>query len=497
MTTQVEPIGGTQPQQAKTLAGRLAAARHTLNNALIITRREVRDSLRDWRIVTPIILLTLLFPGLATFAAERFSNFVSEYGAELIGERTLPFMLMIVGFFPISISLVIALETFVGEKERRSLEPLLATPLTNVELYIGKTLAAMLPPLLTSYGGMVVYLSGLVFGAQQWRPEPGLILQIVILTGIQALVMVTAAVVISSQTTSVRAANLLASFVIIPMALLVQFESIIMFFAGYEWLTPIIVGLVVTVILLIRVGARLFNREEMLGRELDELNPRWAWRVFWETFRGRAANLWDWWRVEVFAAAQGLRRPAMVVIFCLIIGFAFGYIVPLADPRYQLPLGSVEGDIASQVTDYVNLLGGPGGAVLAVIWQNGRVLLAGLLLSIFTFGVMGLILALAPFGVMGGAFVQFVLNGISPVLFLTALLPHSLVEVPAVVLATAAALRLGVVFVNPPPGKTVGRAWLETLARTLQIWIGLVLPMLVLAAFIEVYITPALVGLIL
>ncbi|MCZ7546526.1 MAG: hypothetical protein M5R40_24720 [Anaerolineae bacterium] len=69
-----------------------------------------------------------------------------------------------------------------------------------------------------------------------------------------------------------RAANLLASFVVIPIALLVQLESVIMFFAGYEWLTPIIVGIVVVNVLLIRMGARLFNREELLGRELDHLN---------------------------------------------------------------------------------------------------------------------------------------------------------------------------------------------------------------------------------
>ena len=29
--------------------------------ALIITRREVRDQLRDWRIIFPIIILTIFF----------------------------------------------------------------------------------------------------------------------------------------------------------------------------------------------------------------------------------------------------------------------------------------------------------------------------------------------------------------------------------------------------------------------------------------------------
>jgi hypothetical protein len=36
-----------------------------LRNALIVTRREMRDSLRDWRIMLPIFMMTLVFPALA------------------------------------------------------------------------------------------------------------------------------------------------------------------------------------------------------------------------------------------------------------------------------------------------------------------------------------------------------------------------------------------------------------------------------------------------
>ena len=46
--------------------------------------------------------------------------------------------------------------------------------------------------------------------------------------------MVSGAVVVSTQTTSVRAANLLASFIVVPMALLIQGESIVMFWARYD-----------------------------------------------------------------------------------------------------------------------------------------------------------------------------------------------------------------------------------------------------------------------
>jgi uncharacterized membrane protein SpoIIM required for sporulation/ABC-type transport system involved in multi-copper enzyme maturation permease subunit len=492
MAMRVEGMSGA----IGTARNRWGAFRTTMSSALIITRREVRDSFRDWRIVVPIVILTLIFPSLAKFAAERFASFVEGYGAELIGERTIPFLLMIVGFFPISISLVIALETFVGEKERRSLEPLLATPLTNTELYIGKTLAAMIPPLLTSYGGMAVYLAGLVFGSAQWRPDMGLIVQVILLTGAQALVMVTASVVISSQTTSVRAANLLASFVIIPMALLVQLESVIMFFAGYQWLTPVILGLLVADVLLIRMGTRLFNREEMLGRELDHLNLRWVGRVFWRAFRGEGiTGLWGWWRVEVMGALGRLGQPSLVVLFCLAAAFTAGVAVPLLNPDLRLPLSAAPGQWLDSFTYYYNSLGGQSDLVTMAVWQNGRVLLAGAFLSVFTFGVGGLVLVMAPFGILGFLFAQFVLSGVNPGIFLAAVLPHSFVEVPAVILATAAALRLGVVFIGSPKGKTVGEAWLYALADTIKIAAGLVLPMLVLAALAEVHVTPRVVHL--
>ena len=39
--------------------------------ALVITRREVRDQIRDWRILAPTIVLTLVFPPLATLTANQ------------------------------------------------------------------------------------------------------------------------------------------------------------------------------------------------------------------------------------------------------------------------------------------------------------------------------------------------------------------------------------------------------------------------------------------
>ncbi len=471
-----------------------ASWRQTLQNALVITRREVRDSLRDWRIMVPIFLLTLIFPLLATAMTRIFTGFFEDNGAEDLLPALLPLMPMVVGFFPVSISLVIALETFVGEKERRSLEPLLSTPLTNTELYMGKTLAAMIPPLLASYTGIAIYVGSLVLGKQQWRPEPVLIVQILLLTTFQALVMVTGAVVVSSQTTSTRAANLLASFIIIPMSMLMILESTIMVKPYKRYLLwYIMVGMVVTVILLVRMGARIFNREELLGRALDQLNLRWSWHIFWDELRGPVGerfHLGRWYRLSVWPTVRSLRTPTLVVLLVLMAAFAVGWLY--AD-QWRVPLEQFQADdeqMLDNLRSWLALGQKNPHLILFALTQNLRVLAVATLLAIFTFGVMALVIVAAPFGILGFVLAQVVHSGLSPMPFMLGVLPHGVVEVPAIVLAAAAALRLGSVVTRPPQDMTVSEAWLRALGDAVKVGLGVVLPLLVLAAVLEVIVTP-------
>lgn len=489
------------------MTARIAAPdwRTTLSNALIITRREVRDSFRDWRILAPIIILTFFFPFLAQDVAGRFSNFVADYGADIVAERTIPFMLMIIGFFPISISLVIALETFVGEKERRSLEPLLSTPLTNTELYIGKTLAAMIPPLVASYGGMFFYLTLLLAGELAWRPQAMLVVQVILLTTVQALVMVTGAVVVSSQTTSTRAANLLASFIIIPMALLIQAESVIMFLApdaespsGISALWAIIVGMSVVVVLLLRVGNSIFNREELLGRTIDSLNLKGTLVGIWHSFLAvdeqgtQARGPLDWYRRGMPMALRHLGLTLWITIGVFLVALVGGYLIG-QQPEWRIPLpGTDPAEAAASFEQFLHLPTQVG-AVGFIVWQNARVLLAATILGMFTFGVGALVLTPVVYVILGYIYSQVTLAGYDPAFLFAGILTHGVVEIPVIVLATASAVRLGAVMTRPPRGQTVGQGWRTALGDTLKIGLGLVLPGLVIAALLEALVTPSIV----
>jgi ABC-type transport system involved in multi-copper enzyme maturation permease subunit len=287
-----------------------------LEPVFIVTMREIRDQFRDWRVIFPVVVLTLVFPVLMKFTASQALGFVQQYDATIIAERLFPFLMMVVGFFPITVSLVIALESFVGEKERRSLEPLLSSPLADWQIYLGKLLAALLVPTLASYLGTTVYLVW-IWRELSWTPSAELLALILVLVAVQALVMVSGAVVVSSQTTSVRAANLLASFIIIPMALLMQGESIAMFWGYTDVLWGAAAAQLVIAVLLVRMGIASFNREELLGREIDSLNPRWWWQVFRTAFKGEASSLGEWLRREIPATLKRIGVPVGVAALLL------------------------------------------------------------------------------------------------------------------------------------------------------------------------------------
>lgn len=467
-------------------------SRNDWRMTLVVTRREVRDSFRDWRIVIPIILLTIAFPGLMNFTAARLLGFVQNYGAELIGNQLVPFLLLVVGFFPMSFSLIIALETFVGEKERRSLEPLLGTPLTNTQLYFGKMLAALVPPLLASYLGMTVYLVSLYLNVG-WQPDLELLAQTIVLTTVQGLIMVAGAVIVSSQVTSVRAANLLASFIIVPMALLIQAEAAALFWGNHAGLWWLALALLITALMLMRMGVRIFNREELMGREIDQLRIGWMLAQFWGHFSGRFEhgaypNPLKWYR-QNWRIVKGLKTAVFAQIVALIGAVLLG--IFLAN-QYEFPdqlKAELTGvNMSSNLRELQIYLAA---LPMLIFFQNIRALILQSLLGVFTFGVLGILVFMLPWGVISFVAAQFALAGQDPFRFLLATVaPHAIVELPALLLAAAAGLRWHAVVIAPPPRQTLSEAFLQAAAEFARLFVGIVIPLLFIAAMVEGFVTP-------
>jgi len=465
-----------------------------VRQALIITRREIRDQLRDWRIVLPIVILTVFFPFLANFTTRQMLGFVGKYGANLLADRFIPFLLMIVGFFPISISLVIALESFSGETERRSIEPLLSSPLTDGQLYLGKLLASLITPLTASYLGMTVYIFA-IYRSSSWRAEPMFLLLVAMLTTVQALVMVSGAVVISTQTTSVRAANLLASFIIIPVSLMIQAESVMMLWADYRVLWWAVMAQVVLAGLLVRMGIAHLNREELLGHELDTLNLPWMWKVFRSQLTGGAHSLADWYLREI---PRTLRRMVIPIAWmALLLGAAtyigFAQVKNIGISPSILGLDRLKLIDTQILTQFRQLGFFSTSNVVTIWWHNLRAVGIAVIVGIFTLGVAGVLILMLPMVIIGFVSQAASLTGLNLLTVLAAFtMPHGILEIPAIILSGAAILQVGATLVTPRSRQSISEGLVSSIADWVKITLALVLPLFLGSAILEVFISPQL-----
>jgi len=119
-------------------------------------------------------------------------------------------------------------------------------------------------------------------------------------------------------------------------------------------------------------------------------------------------------------------------------------------------------------------------------------LLLATLLGLFSFSVGGLLVLMMPFGILGGAMAYFHQLGVlNPGEFLLGfVVPHGVAEVPGIVLFGASLLRLGALLATPVRDKSLGEFWLESLAGWAKVFLGVVLPLFILAAFLEVHLAP-------
>ena len=462
----------------------------------IIARREILDTLRDWRQVLPMALLALGFPLLMDYSAHRALGFVSRYGGEVMGERFVPFLLLIVGFFPVSASLYTALSAFAGEKEGKSLEPLLATPLADWQLYLGKFVGAMVPSLIAAYLAMTVYTVGLALIAD-WHIPTSMLILVFVLATVQAAVMVAVAVVISSQTTSVRAASMLASFIILPVGALIMAESFVIISASPQLLWGFVVALVLVAAIFVRMGIHMFDREELLIRDIDRLDLRKGWRIFWSRFRATLPGRFGWWRFTLRRVIEW-RLPLFLLLGVWLCALAIGYLqaARFAFPQEMLanmPLVASQNiDLFRQETAQDPRIAGAISGL--ILFHNLRAILIQSVVGVFSFGVVAVMVFMLPWALVGYLAGQFALSGVSPLSIAPFVVPHGLVELPALLLVSTAIFHWGATTIALPPGRSLAQVWLEAAADLARVWLGLTLPLLVVASLLETLVTPAVVA---
>lgn len=183
----------------------------------------------------------------------------------LLNIFTLLFMVL-----PVMVPVTIAAYSIVGEKSTRSLEPLLATPITTMELIVGKAAAAVLPAVVVTWLSFGIYLLAARFmtnAAVFARIIDPMWLMAVFLVGpLLAVMAVCAAMMISSRVSDPRTAEQLSGAVVLPIILVMMGQSFGLFLLSQELILVTAVALVFLDAILIYLTIKMFQRETILTR---------------------------------------------------------------------------------------------------------------------------------------------------------------------------------------------------------------------------------------
>ncbi len=191
-----------------------------------------------------------------------------------LADCTLVYMLnifvMLFMILPISIPVTIAAYSIVGEKATRSLEPLLATPITTAELLGAKMIAAVAPAIAATWLAFGIFIVGArmltspavfsQFYSAHW------LLAIFVVAPLLTLLATSTAVIISSRVTDPRVAEQMSAVVILPIMLLVVGQSMGLILINRQ-IMLLLAGIVLVLdVVLVYLAVRLFQRETILTR---------------------------------------------------------------------------------------------------------------------------------------------------------------------------------------------------------------------------------------
>lgn len=184
----------------------------------------------------------------------------------LVSEFMMLFMLV-----PVVIPVTIAAYSIVGEKTTRSLEPLLATPITTVELLVGKCLAAVIPAILATYGAFGVFaLGSWIIVANKTLLSTLLdarwLIAIFLVGPLLAVMAVTFSLMISSRVNDPRVAEQVSMVVIVPVLAGFFGQVAGLFVLNKQIISIVALVMLVLDALLLYLTTRVFQREQILTR---------------------------------------------------------------------------------------------------------------------------------------------------------------------------------------------------------------------------------------
>jgi ABC-type Na+ efflux pump permease subunit len=246
----------------------------------IVLRKELLELRRS-----PVLLLSMIsLPAtvvivpvgllfwLVRAAPEQALAFVTDvYGAHqgglqagvaaVLARNWLPMFLVLPIFLPI----LLAAQSIGGERERRTLEPLLATRVSTLSIILGKSVAALVPALGITWVAAALFCAGIDAVVGRFLlPDAAWLFGTLVLSPLLALFGNAMAVVVSARVLDPRAAQNLAATTVLPLLGLLVVQLAGRIALGPRFYAVLALGVALADVALVFAAVRLFDRERLL-----------------------------------------------------------------------------------------------------------------------------------------------------------------------------------------------------------------------------------------
>jgi len=271
-----------------------------INKVILIFKKDWREIRRNWQILLPIFVIPFMISVLLPMFILSTPSIISMPASSLAGIENLmknlpkniqteikemniqqaliyimlqyfiaPFFLVI----PIMVSDVIASDSFAGEKERKTIEALLATPISDDELFMGKVLVAFIPAVIATtvsfllYSVVVDLYSLRLLNGKLILPNLTWLLLVFCLSPTVALTSIGLTVTISTKVKGFREAQQISAGITIPILFMLIFGQVMgIVILGPQMIVFLTISFLVANFFLFGIGISLFGREEILSK---------------------------------------------------------------------------------------------------------------------------------------------------------------------------------------------------------------------------------------
>jgi ABC-type Na+ efflux pump permease subunit len=266
---------------------------------MLVFRKDWREIRRNWQVILPIIVVPLfisvflpvilnVIPSLANTPGtslngleDMIQNLPKHIQDELAGMTNTQVMVYVMQLYffapffliiPLMASSVIASDSFAGEKERKTIEALLATPLSDSELFFGKMLVSFVPSMIVTFISFSIYsitvdlFSFTIFNGRLLLPNLDWILLIFGLAPTLALASIGLTVMISAKVKGFREAQQISAILLIPILAMVfaQITGAIIF--GALMVSALLGIFAIVDVIVFKLAMKVFKREEILSK---------------------------------------------------------------------------------------------------------------------------------------------------------------------------------------------------------------------------------------